>query len=135
MNNTENKFIKVIRNNNWFGIKLNPFTSSGFGVNQIADFLVANNKGVYVIECKERKGNYFYLKDLTQSLQMRKLLNKSNKLIPYILINFYEKNKIFLLTKRQLMNIRKELKNKKGLNIKDIPKEYLITWNNINKVL
>ena len=140
MNKTETKFKKICDKNNWFSIKLNTHNINGFGYDQVSDFLVANNNGVYVIECKERKGKYFYLKDLTQSLQMKKLIKKSNRLKPYILLNYYEYNKLYLFSFQSLeiIKLNNKFSNgkiKKGFNYKDIPNGYLIDWNDINKVL
>ena len=139
MNNTETKLSDICKKNKWYVQKLNTHTSTGFGTNQVSDFLVANNKGVYAIECKERK-NYFYMNDLTQSLQMKKLLKKSNKFIPFVLLNFYGVDKLFLFPYRDFLYFKNSIKfkngkQKKGINSNDVPLHYLIKWQDINKVI
>lgn len=133
MNKTENKFKKHCDKKKYFCRKLQTHTATGHGTEQISDFYVANNNGVYFVECKERKGKSFELKGLSQLSDLLLIRKKSNKANIFILINFYDLNKIIFIDFENYLRLIKDLKFnngklKKSINIKDFPERYIYNW-------
>ncbi len=133
MNETETLLSNQCRKLNWYCRKLNTHTIMGTGTNQVSDFIICNNKGIYFIECKQRK-EYFHLKDLTQQKEMFLLNKKSKKAKIFILLNFYFYEKLYLISYNDWILFLKSFK-KKGLNHKDLPEKYLINIKNLENLL
>lgn len=133
MNKTETKFKQYCDKKKYFCRKLHTHTATGQGTNQVSDFYVANNNGVYFVECKERQGKSFELDGLTQFADLLLLNSRSNKAKIKILINFYDINKVIFIDFTDYINIIKGLtfkngKSKKSINVNDFNINNVFTW-------
>lgn len=127
MNKTENKFSKWCKKQDWFCKKINTGTYTGHQSKQEADFIVANDIGVWFVECKERKGKSFCLNDLTQYRKLKKLISMGTALKVKILFNFYEEEVLVLLNLNEYEQLTRSLL-KKSFNLGDIRPEFKFTW-------
>lgn len=133
METTEKYFKRWCTKQSIFCKKFLTHTLTGNGGNQEADFLVANNKNVYFVECKERHGTLFEFEGLTQEIKLKLVTKKTSQIKIYILVNFIEYNIIFFISFQEYLQLKDtskflNRKSRKSFNIKEIPQKYLFTW-------
>jgi len=133
METTETKFKKWCTKNKYFSKKLSATNDGGFKNRQESDFLVANFKGVYAVECKERESGRFSFQDLTQLKKLKLLEAKTDKIIPVILINFINEKTLVKLSLTDFIQLSdtvmfKNNKLKKSITLNDIPEKFKFNW-------
>jgi hypothetical protein len=133
---TEKKFKDWCNKNKYYCKKLLTHTSQGKGGNQESDFLVANFKGVYFVECKERKGDLFEFEGLTQERKLKLAMKKTDKIKSYILVNFIEHKTLIFLSLENYLQLKETSKfsngkQRKSINVKSIGLDYKFTWLNL----
>ena len=134
---TEKEFKKWCNKNKFFCKKLLTHTSTGQGNNQEADFIVANDNNVFLVECKERHTNTFNFKDLTQEKKLSLVTKKTNAIKPIILIRFPHKKLIVKMNLNEYKKIKnnayfKNGKPKQSINLNEIPECYKYIWKTLN---
>lgn len=131
---TEEKFSKYCKKNKIWRQKIRvPLELDENGVNQAlaqpCDFIVITPRETKWIEVKEIWSKSSFLKErFHQQYKLTKLSEICQFSKGYVLLNFVGKEKLFYIPILDFNRIAKATRNKKSINIKDIPSRFETTW-------
>jgi len=132
---TEKKFGNWCKKKGYYNRKLQTGNDSGHRVSQDSDFIMANNKGVYLVECKECNGEYFDKQRFHQFYKLKLVKKKTNKIKCYLLINYVKHKTIILLNLSQYIKHLEKLEKglikksrRRSFKVTDFNDKYKFTW-------
>lgn len=134
---TEESFSRWCMKNKIWRKKIRvPLELDKTGINQAnpqpCDFIVITPQETKWIEIKEIWDKSSFVKSrLHQQYRLTELSKIGSSSKGYVLINFIGQKKLFYLSIEEYNEISRKTFYKKSINVKDFPKRFLFTWNNL----